>query len=489
MILHWFRRDLRVEDNTALAAACRQDTPLVGIFCCDRRWFSAQTGQVGAHQAAFWLASLSELSLNLSRLNIPLKFRVTDDPVQTLLTLAIELKASSIVFNKEYEPAQREQDTRLIREASRIGLTVHGFKDGAIFEESEILSSSGKPYTVFSAYRRAWLTRLGMSPPSTAGSPRPRSVIPEPSDPVPPPSAFGFPSVDLVQAPGERAALRRLKAFCGQPITQYGSQRDLPAAEGTSRLSPHLSAGTLSIRRCVQAALGEGAGQGTKGPAAWLTELIWRDFYRMILFHFPHTAREAFDRKQAGLEWSNDPGRWEAWIQGRTGYPIVDAAILQVRQTGWMHNRLRMIVAMFLTKNLDVHWCLGERQFRFWLMDYDQASNVGGWQWSAGTGTDAAPYFRILNPVLQAQRYDPEGHFVRSYLPILGRVPDRFVHTPWLMPPALQSTTGCLIGRDYPPPVVDHVATRLRAIEKFRRQRSQRGNATDEEVTTPRGKT
>ncbi len=488
MILHWFRRDLRLEDNAALAAACRNDNPVIGVFCCDRRWFSAQTGQLGVHQASFWLTSLSELSLGLAHLNIPLKFRVTEDPVQTLLALASEFKASSIVFNKEYEPAQRKQDARLIREAARIGLTVHGFKDGAIFEESEILSSSGKPYTVFSPYRRTWLARLGMSPPVTTGSPRPRSVIPVQSDPIPPPSAFGFPRVDLIQAPGERAAIHRLRVFCNQPIAQYGSQRDIPAVEGTSRLSPHLSAGTLSIRRCVNAALERGAGHGMKGPGTWLTELIWRDFYRMILFHFPQTANEAFDHKYADLAWSSDPDLWEAWIQGRTGYPIVDAAILQVRQTGWMHNRLRMIVAMFLTKNLDVHWRRGEQQFRFWLMDYDQASNVGGWQWSAGTGTDAAPYFRVLNPVLQGQRYDPEGHFVRSYLPTLNQVPNRFIHTPWLMPPALQSTTGCLIGHDYPAPVVDHTATRLRAIEKFRRPGSGRVNPTDERVTTPRGK-
>jgi deoxyribodipyrimidine photo-lyase len=473
MILHWLRRDLRVDDNVALAAACRNDTPVVGVFCCDRRWFPAQTGQTGVHQATFLLAALSELATNLARLNIPLKFRVTDDPVQTLLALAAELRATSIVFNKEYEPAQLKQDSRLMREAARIGLPVNGFKDGAIFEENEILSSSGKPYTVFSPYRRSWLTRLGMNPLNMARPPRARSVIPTQPDPIPEPTVFGFSAVNLVQAPGERAAIQRLNTFARQSIIEYESQRNFPAVEGTSRLSPHLSAGTVSIRRCVNAALDQGAGQGVHGAGVWLTELIWRDFYRMILFHFPHTENQAFDQKYATLEWSSDPELRDTWIHGRTGYPIVDAAILQVRETGWMHNRLRMIVAMFLTKDLDVHWRFGERQFRFWLMDYDQASNVGGWQWSAGTGTDAAPYFRVLNPILQGQRYDPNGRFVRLYLPALRRVPDRFVHAPWLMPSALQSTTGCLIGRDYPAPVVDHATARRQAIEKFRRRSSR----------------
>ncbi len=206
--------------------------------------------------------------------------------------------------------------------------------------------------------------------------------------------------------------------------------------------------------------------------AAFVSELIWRDFYRMILFHFPRTVSFPFQRNYARITWKNDPALFTAWSEARTGYPLVDAAMMQLRTTGFMHNRLRMISAMFLTKDLDTHWVLGERFFMQTLIDYDQACNVGGWQWAASTGTDAAPYFRIMNPVLQSEKFDPDGEFIKHFLPALAKVPAKFIHAPWEMPQDVQQKSHCLIGRDYPAPIVDHAETKLHAIAKFRKRRA-----------------
>ena len=264
-------------------------------------------------------------------------------------------------------------------------------------------------------------------------------------------------------------------SFSQPAMFRYRETRDFPAltlaGRGTSRLSAHLNAGTISIRRVMLAAMNTGrSARLPEGVETFLGELIWRDFYRMVLFHHPHTVTEPFKESCRHLTWKNTPELFEAWKTGRTGYPIVDAGMRQLRQTGFMHNRLRMIAAMFLVKDLDTHWVLGERFFRQSLVDYDQASNVGGWQWSASTGTDAAPYFRVMNPVLQARRFDPEGAFIRHFIPALRRVPVKYVHAPWEMPGNMQREAGCIIGGDYPHPVVHHAAAKAAAVEKFRRR-------------------
>jgi deoxyribodipyrimidine photo-lyase len=252
-----------------------------------------------------------------------------------------------------------------------------------------------------------------------------------------------------------------LRAFVAGPISHYAAARNLPACEGTSRLSPHLRAGTIGIRACVAAA------RDVVGAEAWLGELAWRDFYHQLLVHAPRVADEPFIEAAKRIVYRDDESAWTAWTTGTTGYPIVDAAMLQLITTGWMHNRLRMIVASFLTKHLLIDYRRGERFFEQHLADADLAANNGGWQWSASTGTDAAPYFRVFNPILQGKTFDPDGAFVRAQLPVLMRVPVRYVHEPWTMPPLIAAEACCRIGIDYPEPIVDHAAARARALRVY----------------------
>lgn len=474
--LHWFRRDLRVRDNNALYDACAGHNAVAGIFVIDPRWLG-DPGKLGAFQAAFLLESLRELSAALAQRNIPLLIRRDTDPVRAVLQAAQQIGADTITYNRDYEPAQVAQDRRLERTAA--GVTVRSVKDSVIFEEREILTQAECTYSVFTPYKRAWLKRLGLragqsAPLDTRGLPRRSACMLAKPEAVPTPAALQYPAVTLDTRPGERAGQRQLERFIAHGLLGYQRTRDFPALglEGpsTSRLSAHLAAGTLSPRQVIAAAWQQRPNRG--GAAAsvdtFISELIWREFYRMVLCNFPHTVKEPFARRYRRVTWGNDPQHVEAWATGRTGYPLIDAAMAQLRQTGFMHNRLRMLTAMFLTKDLDCHWLLGERYFMRALVDYDQAANVGGWQWAASTGTDAVPYFRVMNPVRQAQRYDPDGIFIRHYLPALRRVPDAFVHAPWKMALAIQQQVGCIIGEEYPAPIVDHTQTRARVVAKFR---------------------
>jgi len=465
--IHWFRRDLRISDNTALNLSARRADSVVGVFVIDPRWFPADARKMGAFQARFWLESLRELSGELAKYNIPLRIVQSSDPVEAIASLARQADANLITFNKDYEPDQLAMDRRLQRTAAKAGIETVGVKDAVIFEEFELLTGTNSPYTVFSPYKRAWLAKFQQSHASVSGKPRITHRHPMPTDAVPTAESLGYPAVTLPIAAGESGGEAMLQDFAKHRIGFYKKDRDYPAINGVSKLSSHLSAGTVSIRQCVRAAIANGGLRGCSGAEHWLSELIWREFYKMVIFHFPHTVRSAFQQRYHNLTWSNSEPLIAAWAQARTGYPIVDAAMRQLHTTGLMHNRLRMIAAMFLTKDLDTDWRVGENYFMQWLMDYDQASNVGGWQWSAGTGTDAAPYFRIMNPILQGQRYDPDGEFVKSMLPELANVPAKFIHEPWLMPLELQRQCGCLIGRDYPSPIVDHHAARDAAIKKF----------------------
>jgi deoxyribodipyrimidine photo-lyase len=474
-LLHWFRRDLRVRDNVGLATACAEagrDGAVAGVFVVDPRWWHADARKLGPWQAAFWFQSLRELRPTLRERNVPLVIRL-GDPVKEIITLAKALGADTVTHNKEYEPAQREMDDRLAAEAAGIGLKVRRFKDAAVFEEEEILTAQGGVYGVFTPYQRAYLKKLAEGEPDDAGLPRRVGGGKRaPSSDIPTLRQLGFDAVDLDISPGERCAARMLDRFCDTNIQRYDATRDWPALrDGTSRLSAHLNAGTISIRQVMRAALeAQKKKHKRTGAETFLGELIWREFYRMVLYHHPHTLREPYQEQLAALKWRNDPVLFEAWRDGLTGYPIVDAGMRQFAHTGFMHNRLRMITAMFLTKDLDTHWVQGERYFRRMLMDYDQASNVGGWQWSASVGTDAAPYFRVMNPVLQGRRFDPDGDYVRRWVPELRRVATAFIHVPWEMPSDLQRLSGCMIGREYPAPIVNHQTAKAAAIAKFRQR-------------------
>ena len=474
--LHWFRRDLRLRDNAGLYAACQAGDAVAGIFVIDKRWFAADSNKIGPFQASFWLEAVAELARTLARHNINLHVLSAGDPVKAVVEFAQKLDVAGITFNKDYEPMQIAQDRRLSEQCEKLGIKCRGYKDAVGFEEFEILTGSESPYTVFTPYKRAWLAKLTAQPQVPRGLPKKPTRVLTAGGKIPTASSLGFKPVQLQVATGESGGARMLEFFCGEAVYAYQNERNFPAREGCSRLSAHLSCGTVSPRQCFEAvrAAQSAAGRGKPLPGAlagcdtWLSELIWREFYKMILFHFPRTVNQAFQMRYADIAWTNDAGALATWKNAATGYPIVDAAIKQILATGWMHNRLRMIVAMFLTKDLDVDWRIGEQLFMQWLIDYDQAANVGGWQWSAGTGNDAAPYFRVMNPILQAQRYDPDGAFVRHWLPVLKDVPTKFVHEPWLMPPALQRDCRCVCGSDYPKPVVDHAAARLRAIARFK---------------------
>jgi deoxyribodipyrimidine photo-lyase len=439
---------------------------VAGIFVIDPSWFG-NPEKTGAFQAAFWLAALRELQQNLAERNIPLAIRTHVDPIPEILRAATEIGADTITYNKEYEPDQIAMDMGIEREAAKMGIKVQAFKDAVMWEEQEILTGQSGIYSVFTPYKNAYLKKQRGQPPTVRGLPRkPPNAVSISSDIIPTAEALGYRQVALDIPTAESGGTKMLADFCGGPLQKYADTRDFPAAAGTSRLSAHLNAGTVSIRQAFATAMNleQGISRDT-----WIGELIWREFYRMILFNFPHTVSGSFQERYAALHWENNPAHMDAWTQSRTGYPIVDAAMAQLHATGFMHNRLRMIAAMFLTKDLDTHWVLGERYFMKTLMDYDQGCNVGGWQWSASTGNDAAPYFRIMNPTLQGVRYDPDGSFVKRFIPALSSVPANYIHAPWEMPADLQKQARCIIGQDYPAPIVDHQIAKLTAISKFKK--------------------
>ena len=278
--------------------------------------------------------------------------------------------------------------------------------------------------------------------------------------------------MDVLSRPGEAAARRRLEQFLAEPAADYDDKRNRLDLDGTSRLSPYLRFGMVSARAAAVAAQNAQAeareGARAKGLSTWLNELIWRDFYIHILYHFPHVRHTSFRETLRDIPWRNDPAEFDAWCNGQTGYPVVDAAMRQLRQTGWMPNRARMIVASFLVKDLLIDWRWGERWFMNQLIDGDPAANNGGWQWTAGTGTDAAPYFRIFNPVTQSHNFDPEGAYIRRWVPELAAMPSPAIHEPWRLKPQAQQALGCLLGRDYPQPILDHATARERTLAAYR---------------------
>jgi deoxyribodipyrimidine photo-lyase len=355
-------------------------------------------------------------------------------------------KATALFYNRDYEPMARKRDAEVEKMARSLGIEVHSYKDGVLHEPDEILKEDGKPYRVFTAYSHSWRSQPKAVVLPKVKFKRPPGFKNPPGLALPTINELGF-TLDVPLPPaGERAGRERLKQFAEGDLLHYAERRDLPALDATSRLSPHLRLGTVSPRTVLASA----AKAAEKEPAAqkqtniFINELIWRDFYRQILWHFPHAATSSFKEEYQDLKWENDERLFKAWCEGRTGFPIVDAGMRQLNSTGWMHNRVRMIVAMFLTKDLLINWQWGERYFMQKLIDADLASNNGGWQWSASTGTDAQPYFRIFNPTAQAEKFDPEGAYIRRFVP----------------------ETDTLA---YPAPMVDHARQRVKALALFKR--------------------
>jgi len=470
--LVWFRSDLRVEDQPALWTACRRaERGVVAVFAaCPRQW--REEHDWGDVKADYLLRGLRALRTELDGLEIPLLFAQTpdfDDVPELLLELAQRHDCDAVYWNAELEVNERRRD-RAVAEAFReAGLGVEIFHDQTLTEPGRVLTGQGDFYKVFTPFYRSWkahLERAGL--PELLGRPKRQGEKVCESDPLP--EAFdgfepGASDAELWPA-GETRARERLENFLDGTASEYPERRDLPAEGGTSRLSAALALGALSCRQALIRAWLANDGElegGDEGIAAWIRQLAWRDFYRHILIGYPRVSKHrAFQLETEAVEWRDDPEGFRAWCEGRTGVPIVDAGMRQLRETGWMHNRLRMVTAMFLTKDLLIDWREGERHFMRHLVDGDLANNNGGWQWAASTGTDAAPYFRVMNPWTQAQRFDAGGEFIRRFVPELADVPTAALHSPAKLERVRRER-----GLDYPAPIVDHKSAREQAIAAF----------------------
>ena len=469
----WLRRDLRIEDNAALAAAAACSERVVCAFVLDPDLLRGP--RVGAPIVQFFFDSLRILREHLLAADSDLAL-LEGDFAQQLVTLARNVAAQAVFYNVDYDPEMQARDERVVGELRRQQLAVHASVDHVYAAAGEIVQDSGKPYTVYTPYRRRWQAHFESSPRepySSAAAARGKLLARAsigPTRALPQPAEYGHQSSAAFPAGGIDEAQRRLTAFIAADADAYLDRRNFPAITGTSHLSPHLRAGTIGIRTCIAAAQ-KARALRPKGAAGnidgWIGELIWRDFYQGLLVEFPRVAHEPFIEAGKNVKYVHDGAGYAAWTNGKTGYPIVDAAMIQLNTTGWMHNRLRMIVASFLTKHLLIDYHDGERYFEQHLADSDLAANNGGWQWSASIGTDAAPYFRVFNPTLQGKTYDPDGAFVRAMIPALARLPDKFVHEPWSVPPLIAASAGFVLGRDYRAPIVDHRVARERAISVY----------------------
>lgn len=470
--LVWFRRDLRPHDHAALYRALRAAERVYCAFIFDTEILDALPARRD-RRVEFILAAVAELDSGLDALarsaggpgaGLIVRHGRADELVPRL---ARELGVTFVYTNRDYEPAAIARDRRVAEQLASAGIRFADLKDQVIFERDELLTQAGRPFSVFTPYKNAWLRTLSdfylQAYPVAKYAVR-LATLPA-GERRPGLAELGFAPTNLAELRvplGASGGRQLFREFCTR-IERYRSARDFPAVSGVSYLSPHLRFGTVSIRELAASAWQRGGA----GAETWLSELIWRDFYHMILWHHPRVVTAAFRPEYDRLQWDDAPDLFAAWCEERTGYPIVDAAMRQLHQTGYMHNRLRMIVASFLTKDLGIDWRHGERHFAAHLLDYDLAANNGGWQWAASTGCDAQPYFRIFNPVTQSEKFDPQGLFIRRYVPELARVPDKFIHAPWRMGGADQSAARTRIGVDYPRPIVDHAAARERTLARF----------------------
>lgn len=467
----WIRRDLRLTDNQALAATQHVADQLIPLFIVDP--FFEKSGYVGDKRRAFLWAGLRQLDADLRQRGSRLIVRY-GRPQTVLSALLAESKAEAIFAEEDFTSYARRRDDQVAKELPlhlEAGLTVH--------PPGTLLKQDGTPYTVFTPFKKnAWLERP---------LPQPIGILPAPDmlntpESIPSESLPTEPALpeDVPFVPGEAEAQHRLKKFAQDTIYRYAQARNIVSQGGTAQLSPYLRFGMISARQAVVTAVtclkAASSQEARKGAETWLNELIWREFYIHILYHFPHVLGRNFRPEYDAIQWRNREDEFVAWGNGRTGYPLVDAAMRQLTASGWMHNRARMVVASFLVKDLLIDWRWGEKFFMQHLVDGDPAANNGGWQWTAGTGTDAAPYFRIFSPTSQAKKFDPDGTFIRRWLPELADVPNDYIHEPWTMPPRVQKSANCQIGgdqtgRNYPAPIVDHREAREWTLAAYKSAR------------------
>ncbi len=469
-ILFWFRRDLRANDNAGLFLALQAAKKVHCVFVFDREILDVLPTKAD-RRVEFIRESVVALQLKLREMGGDLMVRY-GHATALIPALAAELNVDAVYANTDYEPGaiSRDNNVAVVLQAQNIGF--ESFKDHVIFEKNEILTQAGKPFSVFTPYKNAWLKKIDntfLQPFQVERYQANLAALRRAAEVPPSLESMGFERTNIgsLLAFGMAGAATLRDVFIKR-LADYKDKRDFPAVKGVSYLSIHNRFGTISIRELATIAHTETLKRKNIGAETWLAELIWRDFYAQILWHNPHVVNRTYKPIYAALKWQNDAQLFSAWCQARTGYPIVDAAMRQINQTGYMHNRLRMIVASFLTKDLLVDWRWGEKYFADHLNDFDLSANNGGWQWAASTGCDAQPYFRIFNPVTQSQRFDPQGRFIRQYCPELQNIPDKFIHAPWTLPPLEAQEINFVIGRDYPAPVVDHAVQRDQALAMYK---------------------
>ena len=460
-VILWFRRDLRLADNPALTRAVETGRPIVPVYIHDEGSAIRRAGAA----SDWWLdKSLRTLGADLADRGAPLVLRRGDSEAE-LRRLIDETGADTVFMNRLFEPDAFARDADIAHGLKGEGVACRGFNGSLLRPPGSVLNGSGQPYRVFTPFGKALLADYE-PPPHTAGARRIDTVAGISSDdidgwglhPREPDWSGGFD-----WTPGEAGASAAMTAFIGKGLKNYSKGRDVPSLAATSRLSPHLHFGEIAPWRAVERA--RAADQPDVEIEKFVWEVAWREFSAHLLAAFPQIVDRAFQPKYDAMPWRDDEAGFAAWTQGRTGYPIVDAGMRELWTTGFMHNRVRMIVASFLIKHLMIDWRRGEAWFWDTLVDADLASNVQNWQWVAGSGADAAPYFRIFNPVTQGQKFDAEGRYVRRWVPELARLPDKWLHAPWTAPEEQLRAAGITLGRSYPEPIVDHGMARDRALD------------------------
>ena len=474
--LMWFRRDLRAQDNAALSQALQRSDSVHGVFVFDKPILDPLPRQ--DRRVEFIRESLVDLDQQLQKLSGQAAgglIVMVGDALDIIPQLAKKLGVVAVFTNHDDEPDALARDAKVRGGLANIGVGFYTYKDHVIFERAEVLTQNRQPYGVFTPYKNTWLKYVQES-----------DLAPHPIDAFAKklatrPTAFQKQVPTLKEIGFEKTNLDQLQIPCGiqgakklfneflKRMSRYEETRNFPAVKGPSYLSVHLRFGTISIRQLARAAHASHM-LGDEGAQTWLSELIWRDFYHQILFHHPHVVSGAFKREYNSIVWEHGKiaeKLFNAWCEGKTGYPLIDASMMQINQTGYMHNRLRMVVASFLVKDLGIDWRWGEAYFAKHLNDFDLAANNGGWQWASSSGCDAQPYFRIFNPISQSEKFDAQAKFIKRYLPQLSALSDDAIHAPWLAKPIDLKAAGIELGKDNPMPIVDHATARAKTLERY----------------------